>query len=289
MAGRFIDLHTHSNASDGTDAPAELVRKAAAQGLAAVAITDHDSLAGLDEAGGEARTHGITLVRGCEIAVKDDFGELHLLGLWMPQPSAAMSEALEEMQKNRRARNQAMLDILREKGMPLTMEDVRAVSGGAPVGRPHIALALRSKGYVNSAKDAFDRLIGWGGQAFIPRTLMTPEEGIRLLHDEGATVALAHPCLSKEMTPERLNDTLSDFRNWGLTAVEIYHSAHDPRHVRLCVKLAARHKLLASGGSDYHGANKPGIALGSGKGKLRIPLSVLEKIQDYRKSKGLWV
>ncbi len=289
MPGRYIDLHTHSAVSDGSDTPAELVKKAAKLRLAAVALTDHDSLDGLDEAEEAAATVGIEFIRGIELAVEDDFGELHLLGLWMPRPSERMRDALALLRCNRESRNQAMLDALRAKGMSLTIEEVRAVSGGGSVGRPHIATALVNKGHVASRKEAFERYIGWGGETFVPRVLLSPEQGIRVLRDEGATVALAHPFLSRLMTKERLDDILSNFRAWGLTALETYHNAHDPRHVRLCVDLAARHSLLLTGGSDYHGTNKDGIALGSGKGNMRIPFWVLSKLREYRKSKGLWV
>lgn len=289
MPGRYIDLHTHSLVSDGSDSPAELVKKAAGLGLAAVALTDHDSLAGLDEAEETARSLGIDFVRGVEIAVEDDFGELHLLGLWMPRPSARMREALAGMRRQREIRNQAMLDALRANGLPLTMEEVRAVSGGEALGRPHIALALVNKGCVASRKEAFDRYIGWNGAAFVPRVLLSPEEGIRLLRDEGATVALAHPFLSRLMTGERLDDLLSGFRASGLTALEAYHSSHDARQTRQCVDLAARHNLVLTGGSDYHGVNKEGIALGKGKGNVRVPSWVLSALREHRKSKGLWV
>ena len=289
MSGRYIDLHTHSLVSDGTDSPADLVKKAAKLGLAAVALTDHDSLAGLDEAEETARALGIDFVRGVEIAVEDDFGELHLLGLWMPRPSARMREALAGMRQRRESRNQAMLDALKVNGMPLTMEEVRAVSKGEALGRPHIALALANKGYVASRKEAFDRYIGWNGSAFVPRVLSSPKEGIRLLRDEGATVALAHPFLSRLMTKERLDDLLSDFRACGLTALEAYHNSHDAGQTRQCVDLAARHNLVLTGGSDYHGANKEGITLGVGKGNMRVPTWVLSTLREHRKSKGLWV
>lgn len=289
MSGRYIDLHTHSAVSDGTDEPAELVKKAARLGLAAVALTDHDSLAGLDEAGEAARALGIDFVRGVEIAVRDDFGELHLLGLWMPEPSARMREALATLRRQREERNQAMLDALRRNGMPLTMEEVRAVSKGEALGRPHIARSLVDKGYVASRKEAFDRYIGWSGSAFVPRALVSPKEGIELLRGEGATVALAHPFLSRLMTQERLDDLLSDFRAWGLSALEAYHNAHDARHVRVCTDMAARHKLLLTGGSDYHGDNKDGIALAVGRGNMRVPHWVLSALRDQRKRQGLWV
>lgn len=286
MASRIIDLHTHSKASDGTDAPAELAVNAAAAGLRAFALTDHDTLAGLDEAALAARGLGIEFVRGIEIAVADPCGELHLLGLCMPEkPSARMLEALEGFRRNRRERNLAVLERLAALGMPLTLDEVRALSqtGAVALSRPHIARALAHKGHVGSVREAFERYLGFGRAAYVPRRLLSPEEGISLLAGEGAVTVLAHPCLEDSMTPDRLDALLVGFKTYGLTALEAYHSTHDQRRTRLCVDLAAKHGLLLSGGSDYHGANKPGIALGRGAGGLRVPYLLLEKMLAFKR------
>jgi predicted metal-dependent phosphoesterase TrpH len=287
MSGRYIDLHTHSIVSDGSDTPAELVRKAARHGLAALALTDHDSLAGLEEAEEAARAAGIEFVRGVEIAVEGGAEELHLLGLWMPRRSARLREALACLRRQREGRNRAILDKLGACGVAVSMEEVRAVSRGETVGRPHIALALINKGYASGRKEAFERYLGRHGKAFVPRVLPAPKEGMALLRDAGATVALAHPFLSPLMTRERLDDLAADLRAWGLSALEAYHNAHDARHTRLCVEVAARHNLLICGGSDYHGANKNGVALGVGKGDLRIPYALLSALRERRKNEGL--
>lgn len=289
MSCRRIDLHTHSLASDGSDSPVELVNKAASLGLAAIALTDHDTLSGLDEAVEQGEKTGVRVIRGIEIAVHDDFGELHLLGLWMPRPSKVMRSYLTTLRRNRLARNQAMLDALTAMDMPLAMEQVEAVSRGESLGRPHIALAMRDRGYVSSRKEAFERYIGWGGKAFVPRALSSPREGIELLRGEGATVSLAHPFLSRQMTESRLDALLRDFRAWGLDAVEAYHSTHSQQQVSLCVKLAAKHGLLLTGGSDYHGLNKEVIRLGVGTGSLRVPFVLLEKLLAFRLDRGLWI
>jgi len=287
MASRIIDLHTHSLASDGSDSPVALVRKAMAKGLAAIALTDHDTMAGLEEAEDEAARAGIELIRGIELAVRDEFGELHLLGLFMPRLSEGMHAAIDTLQRSRFFRNQAMLDVLATMGMPMTMDEVCEHSGKVAIGRPHIALTMKSKGYVPSLREAFERYLGWGGSAFVPRTLPSPEEGIRLLRGQGATVALAHPFLSKRMTVGRLDAVLGEFRQYGLRAIEVYHSSHDMEQIRLCIRLADKHELLLTGGSDYHGANKEGVTLGAGAGRLRIPYAVLEKLREYRRSRGL--
>ncbi len=290
MGGRIIDLHTHTMASDGTDTPAQLIEHAVEAGLSSVALTDHDTLDGLAEAEEAAGGKGLEFIRGCELAIYDPtFGELHLLGLWMPQPSQRMKAALADIQARRLRRNQEMVRRLCELGLPLVLEDVQAVAGGKAIGRPHIAEALRRKGYVTTIMEAFERYIGRAGAAFVPRELSSPREGISLLAEEGATVVFAHPCLDRDMSGEVLNDLLADFRGFGLTALEAYHSAHDAKSVRLCVRLAKKHNLLLSGGSDYHGRTKPGVRLGVGKGGMRVPYQLLETLRDDRRRRGLWV
>lgn len=284
MPARIIDLHTHSTASDGTDSPAALAALAVRAGLSAFALTDHDTLAGIEESAASAARLGITFVPGIEIAVADLCGELHLLGLWMPPPSSAMQQALARFKQNRLERNTAMLENLTGLGMPLDLEEVRRLScaGAQALGRPHIAVALLKKGYITTIKEAFDRFIGFGRAAYVPRKLFSPEEGITLLANEGATVVLAHPCLERNMTAERLDGLLAAFKTWGLAAVEAYHSAHNHKEIRFCVDLADKYGLFLSGGSDYHGANKFGVELGRGAGGFRVPYSLLDKMMAFR-------
>lgn len=278
MAKKFIDLHTHSTASDGSDSPAAIVRKAASSKLSAIALTDHDTLDGLDEAQKEAERLGLAFVRGVELAVKDEFGELHILGLWVPKAAPALENALSRLRRGRAERNQAILDKLCALGMPVAMEEVLAVSGGVAVGRPHIAKVLAAKGYVDSYQEAFDRYIGWKAQAYVPRDVLGPQEGIGLLRETGAHVVLAHPCLKADMTAERLDAVLTAFKEYGITALEAYHSAHGPKETRLCVELAAKHGLLLSGGSDYHGRGKRDVLLGRAGEGVRVPWWVYERL-----------
>lgn len=284
---RYIDLHTHSLASDGSDSPEQLAGKAAAAGLAAFALTDHDTVAGLAKAQKAAAELGIEFVPGVEIAVRYDFDELHLVALWVNAASCALTAHLGALRAGRDERNSVILNKLSELGLPLQMEEVRALAGGEAVGRPHIALAMKRKGYVYSRQDAFERYLGWGAKAYVPRALPTPEQGIRLLAESGATVVLAHPCLVPGMNRQRLNVLLGDLKDMGLSAVEVWHSSHDPNQTRLCRELAKRHNLLPSGGSDYHGVNKQSISIGAGQGNLRIPYSVLDDLRAYRSALGL--
>ncbi|MDR1686195.1 MAG: PHP domain-containing protein [Desulfovibrio sp.] len=299
MHTRRIDLHTHSSASDGTDSPAALARKAAACGLAAFALTDHDSTDGLAEAGAEAARLGLKFVPGVEIAVRRGERELHILGLFLPMFSAApeksglngsaeplkgiSSSALEQslagIRARRDTRNRAVLDRLAALGMPLDPEDVRRRAGGKAVGRPHMAAALAAAGYVADGREAFIRFLGRGCPAYVPRNLSSPEEGIALLRRESPVVSLAHPFLSPTMTGSELDDILAEFRPLGLTALEAWHSDHGPEQTGICLESARKHGLAVTGGSDYHGENKKNIALGTGRGNLSVPLSLLEDLE----------
>jgi predicted metal-dependent phosphoesterase TrpH len=283
MPGRYVDLHTHSAVSDGSDPPAELVRKAAALGLEAIALTDHDTLGGLEEAETAASRLSIRFIRGCELSVQDPrHGELHLLGLWVPSPSAAMREALSRIQEQRVQRNRKILQRLRALGMSLGMDDVLTASRGLVPGRPHIAEALRKKGYVKSIAMAFHLYIGEGKPAFTPRTLPDLGSGIRLLAAEGAVVALAHPFLHSGMTPDILAGLLPECQSYGLTALEVYHSAHSPGQTRAGLRLAEASGLFPIGGSDYHGSVKPGVFLG----RPRVPAIFLDRLEARRKGEN---
>lgn len=279
--GRFVDLHTHSSASDGTDSPSELVRLAALAGLSAVALTDHDTLAGLDEAAEAGERYGITVIRGCEVASKSPYGEVHLLGLWIPERAPALEAALRAIRDGRKTRNERILEKLLEHGLDITMDDVLAEAGGETVARPHIARALVAKGFVPSVKEAFASMIGEGLPMFVPRAIPDPGEALAILRNEGAVTVLAHPMLLKAPFPW-LEALVQDLAARGLDAVEVWHSEYGATEMRTAAALAKRQGLALSGGSDYHGWVKPAIRIGTGKGQLRVPWKVLETLRALR-------
>ncbi len=289
MSGLFVDLHTHSTVSDGTDTPEKLVANAAACGLAAIALTDHDTTEGVLQAQKAAKEWGIECISGCEYAVMIENEEIHLVGLWAPHSSKPLQAALLAARQYRMDRNFMIIEKLQALGIDISIEDVAACAQGESVGRPHIASALQQKKYIKTSTEAFETYLGWQKPAFVPRTLTKPEEGIRLLAEEGATVVLAHPMLSKKMTKERLDDLLSDFKKWGLSAVEVYHSRHRNDAVRITLELAQKHDLLISGGSDYHGTTKPNVHLGIHGLGGRVPMLYLDKMKEHRRRAGLWV
>jgi predicted metal-dependent phosphoesterase TrpH len=286
---RLIDLHCHSTASDGSDEPAELIRKAVDAGLAALAVTDHDSLAGLDEAQLAAGGTTLELIRGCEISARGEGGELHILGLWIPREHpnlSAFEGALRNLRDHRSTRNQIMVERLRKLGCSLDYDDVLAEAGGESVGRPHIAKVLMRRGYAKSVREVFTRYLGSKGSAYEPKKVLPPEEAVELLLSVGATAAIAHPKLIKA-SDAWLEATAVRLKACGVSAVEAYHSEHSEADTRFCLAFAARQGFALCGGSDYHGRLKPDIALGTGRGGLRVPESLLERLKGQRREKGL--
>ncbi|MDE7241140.1 PHP domain-containing protein [Desulfovibrio sp.] len=285
METNLVDLHTHSTASDGTDTPAGLVARARELGLAAIALTDHDTLGGLEEGEEAARGLGINFIRGCEISTRSDAGEHHILGLWVPRESAPLKNWLEAVRQRRNERNAEMVARLRALGFAITLEEVRDRAQGS-VGRPHMAALLVEKGYARDTNAAFRDFLGIRGKAFVPKRVPPPEEAVRVLTEVGATAVLAHPFLTAP-APEMVEALTRRLAGNGLDAIEAWHTSHSEAHTRECVDLAARLDLGLSGGSDYHGVNKPGIQPGTGYGGLRVPMTVLEALKKRRRARGL--
>ncbi len=278
-----VDLHLHSTASDGTDTPAELVRKAAALGLSAIAVTDHDTMADLTEASVVAQDLGVELVPGCELSTRTPYGELHLLAFW-PDTTPEALAALEVEKTNRYRRNREILAKLAALGIHIDERDLMAEASGEIVGRPHIATALLRLGAVKTRPEAFSRFLGKDGAAYVPRMLMSPMDGLALLRSLNAVTALAHPLLLRAPLTW-LRECIAELAGAGLDALEAYHSEHSSEQVRRVVDLAAEYKLALCGGSDYHGNNKPDIALGSGRGGLRVPAYLLDKLKELKASR----
>lgn len=281
MQPRFVDLHTHTAASDGTDAPRDLIRKAAEAGLAAVAVTDHDTISGLEEAEAAGRDFGVEVIRGCELGVQGQYGEIHLLGLWLPRDCAPLEAALARLRLLREERNRQMVEKLRGLGIAVSYEEVLEEAKGESVGRPHIARVLQKRGLVSTFAQAFELYLGYYGAAYVPRALPSPEEGVRLLAGPGVVVSFAHPMLIR-CPPTWFDEIIPRLKGAGLGAIEAYHSEHSSRDERFCVDLAARYGLGVSGGSDYHGTAKPGVRLGRGKGGLRVTAALLDALKARR-------
>lgn len=265
-----VDLHAHSTASDGTQAPAAAVDAAHRAGVAALALTDHDTLAGIPEAQRAADAVGLRLVPGVELSVHQGDHEVHLLGLHI-RDVALLQDALELYRDRRRARAASIVDKLNAIGVGVTMEGVLTAAAGGAVGRPHVAKALIAGGHVRDAREAFDRFLGAGRPGYVDKERLDIADGIALIHRAGGIAVLAHP--AGEGTRERLEPLVAA----GLDGLEIRHPSHSAEDVKRLTALTAFFGLVPSGGSDWHGALQGGRVLGA----LQVPLAWLEA-QDLR-------
>jgi hypothetical protein len=271
---RFADLHLHSTASDGLLPPAEVIRRAHAAGLAAVALTDHDTVAGLPEAQAEGARLGVQVVGGCEFSVKVSWGELHLLGYFLPVGEPAIEEFLAGARAMRLTRAGQIVEHLQAWGVDITMEDVHAEAGTASVGRPHVARVLVRRGTVPSVSAAFDEFLGHGRRAYVEKVLPSLSEVAILVHRFRGLVSAAH------LRERATRATLSALKQDGLDAVEARHPGHSPDHAAQVEKLARALGLVPTGGSDWHGedAENGHGALGS----EAVPLAWLEDLDARR-------
>ena len=280
-----IDLHTHSTASDGTLSPSELVAEAKRIGLRAIALTDHDTTLGLAEACAAGREHGLEVIGGCELSVRYDTGSMHILGLWLPLRSVRLQAALDHLTALRKVRNETIIENLNRHGVPVTYDELEAISGGGTIGRPHIAQLLVNRGAALNFQDAFHNWLRPGGKGYAPKEKLTPRQAIDLLKGEDATVVLAHPCTLR-LDKEKLEQVVRQLRDWGLDGLEVFYSMHTQAQTNAYEAICARLDLLPSAGSDFHGANKPNIALGRGKGGLRPSYELVRRMKERRLALG---
>lgn len=247
----MYDLHVHTVASDGLLTPAEVIDLAVQIGLKGIAITDHDTLKGLHPAAEYIRTNNINLdlVPGIEINTDVEIGEVHILGYFIDPGDEKLKNRLEEIKGFRRERALKMIGRLAELGLHVTVEAVEGLARGDLIGRPHIAMALKEKGYVGSIREAFDKYIAQGGPAYVPRYKFPPAEAIALIHQAGGIAVLAHPGLIKD------EKTIAGIVDLGIDGVEVYYPEHNENQIKDYEKLAKDHGLLITGGSDFHGTD----------------------------------
>lgn len=276
-----IDLHAHTTASDGSLTPAELVGKAHALGLAALAVTDHDTLGGLAEARTAAQEIGLELVPGVELSVEDDAGRFHLLGYGFDPENAALAETLVTLRRSRAARNEQMAGKMAALGLPVTMDDVRAEAGedAQVIARPHFARALIKKGIVTSVAEAFEKYLSTGKPLYLPKEVLTPHDAIALIHRAGGVAVMAHPGLVPLDEAALANRVEGLAREDGLDGLEAFYSQHSPDDTDRFLALAARLGLLVTGGSDFHGIAKPHVPLGIVFGGKPASLTLLANLR----------
>lgn len=276
-----VDLHTHSTASDGSDPPARVIEAAAEATLGAVALTDHDTQEGIAEAQEAADQIGIELVPGVELSLQFDTGGMHLVVLWLTPEPGPLQDRLQALQDGRGSRNEQIVELLTEAGMPVTIEEVLEEAGGGSVGRPHIAAVMMRHGYVPDIRTAFDEWLGAGKPAYVGRPRLEPEEAIGLARESGAVPVLAHPHTLGITTAAAMAELLTRLCAAGLVGLEAIYSSYHAHERAGYADLARRFGLAPSGGSDYHGTYKPGLELGSGYGDLVVPGEVLEHLRTH--------
>ncbi|MCS6953490.1 MAG: PHP domain-containing protein [Bryobacterales bacterium] len=282
----MIDLHAHTNESDGSLAPEELVDCAVRVGLEALAICDHDTLAGFDKAAPVAEAARLELVCGVELSTKFERRPgtrpktVHLLGYFLNGPAPeTFRQWLANIQQARRDRNRRLVERLNAVGLAVTLEEVEAL-GRNLTGRPHFAQVLVQKGYVASVQQAFDEYLDEGAKAYVHREEPSFQEGLRRIREAGGLSSLAHPLRLMRHRNGEFEDWLAKMVEMGLDAIEAYYSEHSPQDVARFLDLAQRYGLAVTGGSDFHGAAKPNIELGTGLGgNLSIPRSVLDALR----------
>lgn len=283
----MIDLHVHSTRSDGTYTPTELVEYAIEKGLTAFALTDHDTTDGLDEAisyanalRAEGKADVPEVIPGIELSTNIEDTEVHVAGLFIDKENPEFQNYLKEFVASRNLRNVKMCAKLTEIGIPITAEELESAFPNCILTRAHFASWLREHGYVSSNKEAFDRYLGKRCPCYVPREKITPQKAIALILTAGGIPVLAHPILYR-LSDARLEALVATLKEAGLVGIEAIYSTYEPSEERQIRRLAKKYDLLLSGGSDFHGTNKPRIDLGIGLGRLYVPDELLENMKAY--------
>jgi len=272
-----VDLHLHSTASDGECPPDDVILRARGAGLAAVALTDHDTLDGVAAAEAAGQRLGVRVIGGCEFSVAAPWGEMHLLGYFLPPDCPALNRFLQDARADRRRRGQGMVQRLRSLGLDIELEDLLTEAGGGAIGRPHVARALLRRGLVASVNDAFDRFIGKGRPAFVEKDLPLLRSVADIVHSVGGLVSAAH------LKDRGTRAVLRRFKQDGLDAVETRHPSHDPEIRARLTDHALALGLLRTGGSDWHGEDNGGMTHAP-MGSQDVPYEWLERLEAARPS-----
>ncbi|HEX7521005.1 MAG TPA: PHP domain-containing protein [Acidimicrobiia bacterium] len=278
----MIDLHSHSTVSDGTDPPAAIIAMAVDRALTAIALTDHDTLEHIAPARAAADELEIRLVPATEISCALDGrapGTLHLLVYFLDDPDSPLGARLGALQTARQSRNVLIVEALRDNGVDITLDEVLAKGGTGTVGRPHIAQVLMDKGAVSSIQEAFDVWLAKGRPGYHERERLGPEVATGLAHESGAVTVVAHP-LSLGLDTTELDRFVAELAEAGLDGLECEYGRYTPEERGALSALAARHGLAPTGGSDYHGDNKPDLQIGIGQGDLAVPDDLLENLES---------
>ena len=268
-----IDLHTHSLCSDGALSPADLVRRAAGRGVRVLALSDHDTLAGLAEAVATGEGLGVRLISASELNTESEWGDAHVLGYFIDPTDAALEERLRSLRENRGRRVELMVQKLNQLGYGVSLDRVLEIAQGGALGRPHLAEALLEKGYVHSYDEAFDTILAKSSPAYVARVGLTPLEAVELVRRHGGVPSLAHPG-----TVVGLEALLPKMVAVGLAGIEAYYGEHSPELTERCLALARTHGLVPTGGSDFHGRGEHGVDLGA----VFVPPETIQMLESRR-------
>ena len=279
----YIDLHLHTTASDGVMSPSGIVRYAKAKGLQSIAITDHDTIEGLEEGLLEGKKINFEVIPGIEISAEHPTGSMHLLGFFLDIHHPLLNERLDHLQKARAERNPKIVEKLKRLGIEITYEEVLKASGGGQVGRPHFAQVLLEKNYIRTFQEAFDRFLKKGAPAYVDKFRFTSQEAIHFINEAGGVAVLAHPNTLNMNGHSALETLIHRLIKEGLKGIEVYYPEHSPPEVAQYKALAERCGLLMTGGTDYHGIEKNGLDIGVGRGGMKIPYSMVEDLKAARK------
>lgn len=283
MQERFplVDLHVHSNKSDGSFSPTELVNYAVEKGLSAFALTDHDTTEGIDEAVSYAASakKTVEVIPGIEFSTEYEGRDIHILGLYINHRNISFQSRLQAFVDSRILRNRKMCQNLQDIGINISYEKLTEAFPGSVITRAHYARYLLEHGYIKSMAEAFDRYIGDNCPYFVPREKVTPEQAVQLVLAAEGFPILAHPTLY-HMSRTRLETLTASLKEAGLMGIEGIYSTYTAGETREMHALAAKYGLLISGGSDFHGAAKPKLDLATGYGSLAVPLTILTQIQE---------
>ncbi|MBQ3178026.1 MAG: PHP domain-containing protein [Clostridia bacterium] len=278
MEEKYIDLHTHTVCSDGSMTPAELVRHARESGLAAVAVSDHDTADGVKEAMAVGREVGIEVVPAIELSAISDT-ETHILGYFIDPDSEALVAAVDNIRAIRTQRIGETCEMLEKYNIHVTLDEVKAKAGGGILCRAHIAKLMTEKGYSTSPKAAFNEWLNVGCPCYSESQALTDTEAVELIRKAGGDAYLAHLHLTKKAGDD-LDAFVKHLADAGLTGIEGYYTDYTPEMAETYRNLAKKYNLKISGGTDFHGSFKPHISIGRGLGEMRIPYSVLENMKN---------
>lgn len=275
-----IDLHLHTTASDGSCTPAEVVHLAKEAGVIAIGITDHDTMNGVTEAVAMGKAIGIEVLPGIELSTDYCGQDTHVLGYGntLSVKGTPLENAIHWMQQERRRRNERIIEYMRRDGISVTMEELMEQYPGATIGKPHFAQLLISRGLASDVEDAFSRYLHAGKRYYVPRSYLPMERAVEAIRASGGLAVLAHP-LQYRYDRRKLHDMVKYASNVGVQGLEVYYTGYDEEQRAELIRLAKKFDLVITGGSDFHGTNKPGISVGRGDGTLVVPARLLEALK----------